>query len=411
MNTNLRLFLTSLILLCAIIIKAQEPEKAKIEFKPYGYVTYEIIFDTYKSLDARDGELYFYPLKANLDLSGRDLNKRNQLQMLSLSSRIGGKISGPNVLGAKMTGIIEADFFATSNDYARLLGLRLAIVNLKWEKSELLMGHYSHPIVVSEVIPLPISFGAGVPFHSLNRSPQIRFTYYPSESIRLSATALTQGYHRSVGPTEAQRNSGLPELMAQASFGNRKTFILGMAAGYKWLTPRTVTLTGYKTTEKIGQYILSAFAMGKIGSTVIKANVVYGENPTSLQMIGGYGYKTGTELAPDNNYEYVNLKTLSTWADLQHSIGKTGLGLFAGYSKLMGANDNYTNLYSRNHDLNYIYRVSPRITYKEENLTFAFEYMITAAVYGTTWDSKYKVTSSQDPVYNNRFTIAAKYDF
>lgn len=417
MKPNLRLFLTTLVLMGSISLIAQEPEKPKFELKPYGFVAYELIFDTYKSLDARDGDLYFYPLKENLDKNGKDLNKRNQLQMLSLTTRLGAKISGPEVLGAKTSGLIEMDFFATANDYSRLLRIRHATMNLKWEKSELIMGHYWHPVIITETIPSTIAFGAGAPFHSLNRSPQIRYTFYPSEKMRVSFTALTQGYHKSTGPADAQRNSGKPELMGQVSLGNRRTFLIGASAGYKWLTPRLVTDSTFKTNETIGQYLFSGFVMGKVGSTVIKSEIVYGENLTHLLMIGGYGMKTPAAPLTDNDYEYTNLKTLSTWVDIQHTFAKTSVGIFAGYSKLYGANDRYTSLdikgvkYFRNDDLNYIYRLSPRITYKQENFTLAFEYMLTAAIYGKTFDEKRNVKSSMDPVYNNRITLAAKYDF
>lgn len=412
-----KLFLTSLILGASIPLKSQEPEKPKFEVKPYGFVLYEIIMDTYKSLDARDGELYFYPLKENLDKNGDDINEKLQLQMLSLSSRFGTRITGPDLFGAKASGMFEVDFFATQNDYARLMRIRHAIVNLKWEKTELLIGHYWHPAVVAEVLPGPVSFGAGTPFHALNRSPQIRLTHYLSETMRLSATALTQGYHKSTGPSDAQRNSGLPELLLQASFGNRKTFIAGATAGYKWLTPRLVTDSLYKTSETIGQYLFTGFIMGKIDATTVKAEVIYGENLTHLVMIGGYGQKTTTAPLDDNDFEYTSIKTLSTWLDVNHNLGKTSFGMFLGYSKLDGASDNYTSLEinkakcHRNDDLNYIYRIAPRLNHKEENFTIGVEFMITAAIYGKEWDSKRKVKSSMDPVYNNRITLSAKYDF
>jgi hypothetical protein len=59
--------------------------------------------------------------------------------------------------------------------------------------------------------------------------------------------------------------------MAQLTVGNRKTFLIGASAGYKWLTPRLLTADTIKTDETIGQYLLSAFVMGKIGTTVIKS--------------------------------------------------------------------------------------------------------------------------------------------
>lgn len=412
-----KLLLTIVFALGVFTVYAQETEKPKFEIKPYGFINYEIIMDTYKSLDARDGELHFYPLKESLDINGDDKNKQMQLQMLSLSTRFGLKISGPDVLGAKTSGLIETDFFATANDFARLLSLRHLTINMKWQKSELLLGHYWHPVIVTEVIPANIAFGAGVPINALNRSPQIRFTLLPSEAVKLSFTALTQSYHKSSGPAEAQRNSGLPEFIAQASFGNRKTFMVGASAGYKWLKPRLETASNYSTSKTIGQYLFNAYIMTKMSNTTIKAMALYGQNLTHLNMIGGYGMKTGTDANTEQDYDYTNLKTLGTWFDLQQGFGKLSIGLFLGYSKLLGADDEYTSLtvgstkYFRNDDMDYFYRVSPRISYKEENLTFGFEYMLTSAVYGETWDSKHKVTSSMDPVYNNRFTLAVKYDF
>lgn len=407
----------AILCLCTLGANAQESDKPKVVFNPYGYVVYEIILDTYKSLDTRDGELYFYPLREDLDVNGEDINKKVQLQMLSLSSRIGTKYTGPDVLGAKTSGMIEIDFYATQNEYARLVRLRHAFFNLKWENAELLMGHYWHPVVLSEVTPSVISFGAGAPFHSLNRSPQIRFTYYPSNVIRISVTALTQGYHKSAGPTDAQRNSGLPEVMLQTAFGNRKTFITGVSAGYKWLTPRLETAANYATDKTIGQYLFSAFIMGKKNSFTVKAEAVFGQNTTHLNMIGGYGMKTGTNTDPEQDYGYTNLRTFSTWMDCQQDRGKFGAGLFLGFSKLYGADDTYTSLtvgttkYFRNDDMDYLYRISPRLTYREQNLTLSFEYMLTSAIYGETWDAKHKVKSSMDPVYNNRVNLRAKYEF
>lgn len=396
----------------ASALYGQEQPKPKIEVKPFGYVSYEAILDTYKSLDSRDGELYFYPLKPTFDANGTDVNKKHQLQMLSLSTRFGFKVTGPDILGAKTSGLIEADFFATKDEYANLLRIRHACMTLKWEKAELLMGQFWHPVIINEVIPSTIAFGAGAPFHSLNRSPQIRFSYFPTPELRISATALEQGYHRSSGPVDAQRNSGLPELNAQVAYGNPKSVLVGASAGYKWLTPRLAVASANTGTHKtVGQYMFSGFAAGTVGNTTIKAEAVYGENLTHLLMIGGYGRVTETDVNSD--YDYANLKTLSSWIDVDHKMGKWSAGLFGGYSKLYGSDKNYSTIatYNRNDDLNYIYRVSPRISFKEENLTLSLEYMITTAVYGKTFDNKHRVTSSFDPVSNHRVTLGAKYSF
>lgn len=390
---------------------AQDNQSSEYSVKPYGYAAYEIIMDTRKSVDTRNGELFLYPKKAELDAFGNDINKKFQLQMVSIISRIGLKLAGPDVLGAKTTGIIETDFFATATNYAYLLRLRHAMIKLRWESSELLLGQYWHPIIATEMIPSTLGFGAGTPFHSLNRSPQIRYTRF-MDNIRLTAAALMQGYHISSGPTDAQRNSGLPEILLQGVYGSKEQFMMGISAGYKWLTPRLVTASGVATDKTVGQYVIGAFSLYKIAGTTLRAEVVYGQNLTNLIMIGGYGMETGTD-NPANDYDYTSLRTLSTWFEAKKSIQQYNVGVFAGLSKLMGADKNYTTIpgYNRSDDIDYLWRIAPRITYTQNKLTFGMEYMLTAAVYGTGFDAKHKVTSSDDAVFNNRISFIAKYSF
>jgi hypothetical protein len=119
-----------------------------------------------------------------------DDSENAQLEMLSLQTRVGAKIDGGNVLGAKLSGVIETDFFATAEEYSRQIRMRHAFMKLKWEKSSLLMGHYWHPMFGPDVFPKMIQFGAGVIYNPLNRAPQIRFDHYPIEKLRISAVAL-----------------------------------------------------------------------------------------------------------------------------------------------------------------------------------------------------------------------------
>jgi hypothetical protein len=188
--------------------------------------------------------------------------------------------------------------------------------------------------------------------------------------------------------------------------------MIGASAGYKWLTPRLYIASSNTGTHKtIGQYLLSCFVMAKQNQSSFKAEVVYGENLTHLNMIGGYGRVTESDLNSD--YDYANLRTLSTWFDVDHMMGKWAIGVFGGYSKLNGSSKNYSTIagYNRDDDMNYVYRISPRVNYKEENLMLGIEYMLTTAVYGKTFDAQHKVTSSLDPVSNHRITISAKYSF
>lgn len=414
MRKSLVLGFLPIVLLFAINnVNAQEPAKPKFELKPYGFVAYDIYLDTYKSLDTRDGELYFYPSKPQFDKNGKDMNVKTMLEMTSLTSRLGTKILGPDFFGAKTTGLLEMDFFGTSQDHVQLFRLRHAMINLRWEKSELLVGNYWHPLILTEMIPGTISFGGAAPFHSLNRSGQIKYTYHVSPVFRLTGAAVIHGYHRSKGPYDAQRYSGKPDIQLQLSFGNRKEFMAGCTAGYKWLTPRLYDDKDTLVTNKtIGSYDLHAFLMIKPASTSIKLEAVYGQNLTFLNMIGGYGMKTGSNSVNDD-YSYTNLKTLSVWADIQQDMDKWSIGVFTGYQKLMGADDNYTTIkdYNLNDDLSYIFRLSPRVVYKADAMVIAFEYMLTTAVYGKTWDAKHKVTDTMDPVSNSRFLVRVNYNF
>ena len=382
--------LTSLLSLGLIITtffvkgQTQEPVKPKFEIKPFGFIAYDVYLDTYKSVDTRDGELYFYPSKPQFDKNGEDVNSRTMLEMTSVTSRLGAKVVGPDFFGAKSSGLIEMDFFGTSQDHIQLLRLRHAMINLKWEKSELLIGNYWHPLILTEMIPGVVSFGGAAPFHSLNRSGQIKYTYHFSPVFRLTGAASIYGYHRPKGAYDAQRYSGKPDVQLQLSFGNRKDFMAGLTAGYKWLTPRLYDEkdTLY-TNATIGSYDLHAFVMVKPSTTTIKLESVYGQNLSFLNMIGGYGMKTGSNITNDD-FSYTNLKTLSIWVDIQQDIDNWSIGVFTGFEKLMGADDNYTAIkdYTLNDDLSSIVRIAPRVVYKAEAFSMAFEYMLTTAVYG-----------------------------
>jgi len=412
MRNLTRVLLVMVVLTFAQRAIAQEQQpKPKFEFKPYGFIAYDMFVDTYKSSDTRDGESYMYPLAPDLDKNDKDYNKRTMLEMTNFTSRLGLKIAGPDALGAKTSGQFEMDFMGTKSDF-QLFALRHAFINLKWEKSDLIVGQTWHPIIVNEVIPSTLSFGAGMPFHPLNRSAQVRYTYNVSSLFRLTAATVFYGGHKSTGPADAQRYSGKPDVHVQLSVGDRKAFLAGFSAGYKWLTPRLKTDSSYVTSKTIGSYDVNAFIMFKPASTSIKAEVIYGQNLSYLSMIGGYGMKTGTNNAK-GDYGYTNLKTVSTWCDIQQDFDNWTIGVFAGYQKLLGADDNYTTIkdYNRDDKLSYLVRVSPRVVYKAEALSFGLEYILTKAVYGSTWDDKRNVKETMDPVSNNRVLLRVAYTF
>jgi len=178
------------------------------------------------------------------------------------------------------------------------------------------------------------------------------------------------------------------------------------------LTPRLITDSTYITSETIGSYNLHAFLLVKPASTSIKVEAIYGQNLSFLNMIGGYGMVTGSNKA-EGDYKYTNLKTLSVWGDIQQNIDRWIIGVFAGYQKLLGADDNYIAIqdYALNDDLSHIFRISPRVVYRADALSLAFEYILTTAVYGNAWDAKHKVTETINPISNHRFLLRLTYNF
>ncbi len=404
-----RAYYLILIMLIPFMGIAQESENNKPTVDIGGFVRYEAFFDTYKSVDTRDGDVYLYPRAENLDIDGNDIHQIRQFEMLSLQSRVYLTLGGIEAFGAKTSGKIEVDFAGTSQSYSRMLRFRHAFMKFEWEKGELLLGQTWHPMFVTACFPATISFGAGVPFHPLNRSPQARYTYHLTGQSSVMGAMVVHGYHRSVGPSEAQRNAGLPEFQFQYIY-QRGGALAGVTAGYKFLKPRMATTLGRKTDEMIGSYNLQAFAKLPIGPATLKLEGIYGQNLSSYVMIGGYGAAENPLLTDD--YSYLNMHSYSVWADLSGGSEKVGYGFFGGLSGNLGANDEYYPLgYGRGEDLDKIFRLSPRVTFSSNNVMFAIEYMLTGAIYGENFNENMEVTETADATINHRILFSAKYSF
>lgn len=390
----------------SIISFAQETEKT-FQTTISGYVRYEAFFDTYKSVDTRDGEVYLYPLAEDLDVNGDDINQKLQFQMLSLQSRLKFAATGPDAFGAKTSAVIEGDFLGISQADVRQLRIRNAFMKLDWGTMNVILGQFWHPIIYTKAIPKVIHFGAAAPFHPLHRSAQARITLTPTENLELLAAALVHGYHSSVGPAESQRNAGLPDLQVRGIFKVSGAYV-GLNAGYKFLTPRLETAAGVKTTKTLGSYNTHLFGGVNLDPVNLSGGLIYGQNLTHLVMIGGYA---SSDLTDD--YDYTNYKTLSLYADGYITMDNLHVGGFFGYSKNLGADDDVTGLalYARGANLSHILRIAPRVAITSGKVNLAFEYGLNMAVYGTAFDAKGKATSNADPVFNHKLLFSAKYAF
>ncbi len=158
---------------------------------------------------------------------------------------------------------------------------------------------------------------------------------------------------------------------------------------------------------------LSFMAFMKVVSNNLtwKLEGVLGQNTTHLTMLGGYA-ETGILTTAIQDYEYTPLKVLSVWTEL-HTNGKEfQAGLFAGFTKNNGANEDLINdgsIYTRGGNIDYIYRVSPRLIFNSGKMRFAGEIEYTVAAYGTTQDDLTVANSNE--VGNLRFLMGVYYFF
>lgn len=402
-------FLWILVFLLPLILTGQE-EKEKLNINFNGYVGYNFFFDTYESETSRDGLIYFYPLAEDVDANNNDVNRNFQAQMLSVESRARLTASGLSAFGAKSKAVIEGDFLGTGQSFTRHFRLRHAFAQLDWESSQLIIGQTWHPLFVTGCFPGVFSFGAGAPFNPLNRAPQIRYTYNPTSNLDLMGALLMHGDFKSSGPADALQNSGLPDMQFQFRFHNEFVYT-GFTAGYKVLQPRTETAAGLKTEETIGSYNFQAFAKFTTNPVIVKVQGIYGENLSHLVMIGGYGASMDDLIAAEDDYSYLNLKTMSMWSEVMTNFKKLNGAIFFGYSQNLGASDDYVSLgYARGENLHSITRISPRVQYTSGKLTFILEHMMTSAVYAT-FDNKHKADIKADPTINHRIQLGAKYAF
>ncbi len=420
--------LISLVVLLPAILKAQDDKKFGITF--HGFVKSDIYFDTRQSVAVREGQFYLYPKDKLLDENGDDINAKSSFNIISIQTRLKGIITGPDVLGAKTSAVIEAAFFGHTNADINGFRLRHAWAKLAWPKTQLLVGQYWHPMFITECFPGTVSFNTGAPFQPFTRNPQIRLTQSLG-NINISFAAITQRDFADSGPdgvsSQYLRNDVLPELNLTVKYHkkseNGNEFLIGIGGDYKSLVPRlesTITDTDgkiierWKTDEKVQGFSGMAFLKIKIPSLTFKLEGVFGQLTYAYTMLGGYAVQKVTDQAK-NFYDYQPLDAISFWTDI-HTNGKTWqFGIFGGYIKNNGSADPiegpfYARGYSKGSYIDYVYRVSPRIMYNVGKMRFALEIERTAASYGDSIDSKGLVIDSED-VCNLRFLLGVYYFF
>ncbi|MGQ1909836.1 hypothetical protein ACT3CE_08615 [Marinifilum sp. RC60d5] len=403
--------------LLPVITIAQKKEEVKVKLS--GFATAEAIYDTRESVTAREGDVLLYPAAKSFDANGADKNDRSELFMTTIHSRLNVGVTGFTAFGAKGSATVQGDFAGTSESTTGLFRLRHAFVKLDWGKDELLLGKTWHPMFVTSCFPDVLHWNGGLPFNVLARAPQLRYTRELGDKGYAFIAALSEMDAKSTGSDGANpkyvQQSGIPEFSAQVKYDLAKGFTLGATAGYKFLKPLTETVgTSLKTDELLSCYQMNAWMTLKTDKFVWNLQTIYGQNMYNFVMLGGYGVKN---VKANGEYEYTNIKTSSIWSDIHTTTGNVRYGLFAGYTKNLGADDDlatdldgdFVGLYSRGSNIDYVYQVGPRLELYSGKFMVGAQVLYTAAAYGTTAITGKVENSSEVDSY--RMSLHVKYSF
>lgn len=414
-----KLFLLFLIF-CSYATIAQEfkPETTSFEF--YGFVRFESYFDSYKGLNAASEQFFIVPLYAGVDTNGKHINQTPTYNFSSMATRIGLRISGPEILNAKTNANIETDFAGDLGVNPAMLRVRQAYAMFSWSKSSLILGQTWHPFWSGKVFPMVGGLNTGCPFQPFNRSPQIRFDYKPTSKFTLSAALVSEFQYKSYGFTKIDsmypkamycsdksevfsRNASIPEMVANFEL-NSGGFTLGAGTSLKYIQPTLYTV-GLAAGKDVNKYVsteylksLSFVAYGQYvkNKFTIKAKGVLGQNMTHLTIPGGYGVKS---VDPETGgMTYTPYNTFTSFINAVYGA-KYQVGIFAGYMQNLGTSDalyNFTPATPTPLTVNpqsvvtpglvtqvaSIYRVAPSFAINISKLRIVLEYELTSAAFG-----------------------------
>jgi hypothetical protein len=373
-----------LLLLCtfsSLLFSQTEKQSFGISFS--GFVKTDIFYDTRQSVIIREGHFLLYPQNENQDANGNDINDKSSFNILSIQTRLNGKITGPDAIGAKTSGVIEGEFFGHSDADINGFRLRHAFVKLDWDKTSLQVGQTWHPLFIAEMFPGVVSFNTGSPFQPFSRNPQIRFTH-SFDKFKIIAVTASQRDFTSNGPngftSTYLRNSVVPNIHAQVQYSG-DDFFGGAGIDYKKITPRLVTTNNIKTDNSVSSLAFTGFVKIYVEPVIFKFQGVYGGNLADQIMLGGYAVKSLDTLTGIEDYTVINC--LSVWGEI--SVGKDiEYAVFAGYTKSLGADDNIVGAYyGRGTNIENVFRVSPRVQFNFNKLRISTELEYTSAGYGT----------------------------
>lgn len=374
----------------------------------HGFVNPHYYADSRSVVGGREDMMLFYPKPILRDSLGHDINDGWQANMLAITARLGLKITGPEMLGANTMAYIEGDFTGSTNATINNLRLRHAYIRMNWDSHELTVGQYWYAMVVHEIMPMTNPLNMGAPFHCYARQPQIRYSFFPTGNWELLAVAqwqldnMSQGLLNGVSTSSTlfSRHSLIPEVNAQVRYRKGNLF-LGAAVNLKTIQPEVTTqiisspafTTRAARTDLYSSLSYSFFGKANIGPVTVKAQTLLNNSLYEGCSLGGY------LMLADSTFQDWHFNTV--WLDVERNKGHWRPGLFLGYAKNLdyGRHADALHIFGRGHDMDYLWRVQPRLTYTTGNgLSF-------------TGEAEYTYAGYHEPVGNLRLSLSMVYAF
>lgn len=352
-----------------------------------GFVVGECYYDTRRMEESTTYRgLLRWPQQREPDANGADINQRPNLQLLGLHSRLRLELPAtPIGRKAYSSAVFEVDMGASGSPASKPeLQLRKAMVNIHWDSVCLSVGQNWHPASMPGLHVLSGSWGGYGAVMAYSFSPQVRLRLPVGAKTTFNLYALAQQQFASQGPSgfspEYQRQTGLPELHAQLITKGVKDWQTGIAAGYLWLSPKSVTLTGERSTKSLGSYQFLFFSKYESPSWQWRFYSLLGQNLTHLSLLGGYIQEDRANIP-----RYTNLHTGAVWSDVSYHWRSSGIGLFTGVTRNLGAAKSVSGNveeFSLAPNIAFVNRLAGRYVFKREPFQFAAEILRTGMGYG-----------------------------
>ena len=374
------------LLVVLIFVNVLHSQDSKFGISFSGFVRTDFTYDTRQVTSLREGNILMYPADESFSKDGIDKNAKGNLNILSIDTRLTGNIKGPDFFDAKTSGIIEGEFFGTSEGDMNGLRLRHAFVKLDWTNTSLLAGQTWNPFFVPDCSPGVVSFNTGIPFQPFARNTQLRITQYFG-NLSIMAAVLEERDYTDDGPagfsTAYLRNSGIPQTHLQMQYKCGKN-LFGLGGEVKVLKPKLSTDLNYDTDEKVTSFAGMGFCKFVFDKLTLKFEGIYGQNLGDMLMIGGYAVKSYDSTTAKQTYEPLNFG---------------------------GAENTVNKFYGRGYNIDNVYRITPRIKVTSGKTTIAAELEYTGTVYGTNdINDKAKIINTRS-VANLRSLVTFTYKF